>query len=579
MRMPHCRKDTLTANWMLAMLVLLGLILPSAAQNPALQFRDVGPQSGLNFVPFSSMQQKYVIENIAGGVALLDCDNDGRLDIAVVNDSSPERFREGGDLMVTLYRQSGDLQFTNITKEAGLARRGWGMGLAAADYDNDGLTDLYVTGHGHNVLYHNLGNCKFEDVTDKLGVAGGGFSTGAAWADYDRDGRLDLFVSRYVRTDVNHLPTDGSPGFFHRGIHVENPITMKGESDLLYHQKPDGTFEEVSEKAGVHDSSGLNGLGAVWGDYDNDGWPDLFVANDSGANYLYHNRHDGTFEEVGLLAGVALSTAGNALGSMGVDWGDFDRDGLLDLVVTNYADQEKDLYWNQGKGVFTDITYAAKIGTTSLPYVSWGTGFADLDNDGWPDIVIASGHIVPGVDTIPNEVRYREPLLLYRNKGNRVFEEAASAAGLNSGPQQSRRGVVFGDLNNDGQVDMVVFNVGAPPSLFVNLTHNANHRVLFKLTGARSNREAVGARVTLSSKSGTQIEEIRAGGSYISSNDPRLQFGLGPDVVMEKVEIRWPNGNTEALNNLAADAIYEIAEGKGLQKTTRLEAPLAAGPR
>jgi hypothetical protein len=552
---------------------VLQLPLPAAGQMVPLKFQDVGPEAGLTFVPFSSMQQKYVIENVSGGVALLDCDNDGRLDIAVVNDSSVERFRAGGDLMVTLYRQSGDLKFTNITQSAGLTKKGWGMGIAVADYDNDGLPDMYVTGYGHNVLYHNVGNCKFEDVTEKLGVAGGGFSTGAAWADYDRDGRLDLFVSRYVHTDLDHLPAEGNPAFFHRGIHVENPITMKGESDLLFHQRPDGTFEEVSQKAGVHDSAGLNGLGAVWGDYDNDGWPDLYVANDSGPNYLYRNKHDGTFEEVGMLSGVALSADGNALGSMGVDFGDFDRDGLLDIVVTNYADQEKNLYWQQAKGAFTDITYPAKIGTIGVPYVSWGTGFVDFDNDGWPDLLMASGHIVPAVDTIPNEVRYREPLLLFRNTGKRTFEELATAAGLNAGALQSRRGVAFGDLNNDGQVDIVVFNVGAPPSLFRNETLNANHRVMFKLVGSKSNREAVGARVTITSKSGSRMEEVRAGGSYISTNDPRLHFGLGPDAIIEKVEVRWPNGVVETLNNLASDTLYTIVEGKGITETMKLTPP------
>src|SRR5215471_7524701 len=304
-------------------LVPVVLLACASAQIVPMKFRDIGRDAGLTFVPFSSMQQKYVIENVSGGIALLDCDNDGLLDIAVVNDSSVDRFRAGGDLMLTLYRQSGDLMFTNITKEAGLATKGWGMGIAVADYDNDGLPDIYVTGYNHNALYHNLGGCKFEDVAEKLGVAGGGFSSGAAWADYDRDGRLDLFVSRYVHTDLDHLPNDKSPSFFHRGIQVENPITMKGESDLLFHQRADGSFEEVSQKGGVHDAAGLNGLGVVWGDYDNDGWPDLYVANDSGANYLYRNKHDGTFEEAGMLSGVALSTDGNPLGSMGLYCGGF----------------------------------------------------------------------------------------------------------------------------------------------------------------------------------------------------------------------------------------------------------------
>jgi hypothetical protein len=541
--------------------------------NPPIRFRDIGTEAGLTKVPFSSMKQKYVVEIMSGGVALFDCDNDGKLDIVVVNDSTIEHAQQGGDLMVTLYHQGDNLKFTDITKEAGLTHKGWGMGVAVADYDNDGLPDLYVTGYNGNALYHNLGGCKFEDVTDKAGVAGGGFSTGAAWGDYDRDGNVDLFVSRYVHTDVNHLPSPDSPGFIHKGLHVEGPWTMPGESDLLFHNRGDGTFEEVAKKAGVDDPAKHFGLGAVWGDYDNDGWPDLYVANDSGPKYLYHNKHDGTFEEVAMLVGVALSAEGDELGSMGVDFGDFDRDGLLDIIVTNYASQPKDLYWNQGKQGFTDLAWASQISKTALPYVGWGTGFIDFDNDGLPDILMANGHIYPGVDTIPYEVKYREPMLLYRNRGNRTFEDVSAASGLNEGPLQSRRGVAFGDINNDGNVDCVVFNVGAPPSLFLNITKNDNHRVLFKLLGTKSNRMAIGARVTVTSPTRTQMEEVRAGSSYLSSNDPRVHFGLARDTMMSEVQIRWPNGNVEVLKDVAADAIYAIVEGEGIKSAIKLAPP------
>ena len=519
------------------------------------------------------MKRRYVVEIMSGGVALFDCDNDGKLDIVVVNDSTLEHARQGGDPMVTLYHQDANLKFTDITKQAGLTRRGWGMGVAAADYDNDGLPDLYVTGYNGNALYHNLGNCKFEDVTDKAGVAGGGFSTGAAWADYDRDGNVDLFVSRYVHTDINHLPAPDSPGFIHKGLHVEGPWTMPGESDLLFHNRGDGTFEEVSRKAGVDDSAKRFGLGVVWGDYDNDGWPDLYVANDSGPKYLYHNKHDGTFEEVALLSGVALSAEGDELGSMGVDFGDFDRDGQLDIIVTNYASQPKDLYWNRGAQGFTDLTWDSQISKTALPFVGWGTGFIDFDNDGLPDILMANGHLYAEVDTIPYEVKYHEPILLYRNRGNRTFEDVSGPSGLNDGPLQSRRGVAFGDINNDGNIDLVVFNVGAPPSLFLNEARNRNPRVLFKLIGAKSNRAAIGARVTVTSATRSQIEEVRGGSSYLSSNDQRLHFGLASDTVMDKVEIRWPNGNIEVLRNVPADAIYTIVEGEGIKNSIKLPAP------
>jgi hypothetical protein len=558
-------------------IVLAACLVPSLAraQNPAIHFREVGKEAGLTTVPFSSIKQHYVVETISGGVALFDCDNDGKLDILVANDSTIEAAQRGGMPMVTLYHQGENLKFTDITASAGLTHKGWGMGIAVADYDNDGLPDIYVTGYGGNVLYHNLGNCKFEDVTQKAGVGGGGFSAGAAWADYDRDGHLDLFVSRYVRTDLNHLPTAENPSknFFHKGLPVENPWTMDGETDLLFHNRGDGTFEEVSKKAGVDDAASRFGLGVVWGDYDNQGWPSLLVANDSGPNFLYHNNRDGTFEERAMLSGVALSPEGREVGNMGVDMGDFDRDGKLDFSITDYADQPKGLYLNQGEQGFTDLTYSAKIAQSSLPYVSWGTGFVDFDNDGLPDLLIASGHVYPEVDTVPKNVKYREPLLLYRNKGDRTFDEIADAAGLNSGPMHSRRGAAFGDLNNDGSIDMVIFNVGAPPSLFLNDTKNTNHRVLFKLLGSKSNRGAVGARITVTSATRSQLEEVKAGSSYISTSDPRLHFGLAGDSMMDKVEIRWPSGSVETLKNVAGDAIYTLVEGQGIQGTIRLPTP------
>jgi hypothetical protein len=559
----------------IATLFLLCVPAASFAQAPAIHFREIGIGSGLTRVPDSSRSQHYVVETISGGVALFDCDNDGKLDILVVNDSTIDEAKNGGVPMVTLYHQGEDLKFADITKEAGLTHKGWGMGLAVADYDNDGLPDIYVTGFGGNVLYHNLGNCKFEDVTEKAGVAGGGFSSGAAWADYDRDGRLDLFVSRYVHSDLDHLPTADHPSknFFHKGLPVENPWTMDGESDFLFHNRGDGTFEEVAKKAGVDDATGRFGLGVVWGDYDNQGWPDLLVANDTGPNFLYHNKHDGTFEERAMLSGVALSSEGLEVGNMGVDMGDFDRDGKLDFTITNYADQPKGLYLNQGVAGFLDVTFSAKIAQASLPYVSWGTGFADFDNDGLPDLIIASGHVYPDVDTVPRNVKYREPLLLYRNSGNRTFDEIAGPAGLNDGAMQSRRGVAFGDINNDGNVDMVIFNVGAPPSLFLNDTKNSNHRAIFKLVGSKGNREAIGARVTVTSAARAQMEESKAGSSYLSTSDPRLHFGLARDSAMDKVEIRWPNGEVETLRNVPADAIYTVVEGQGIKDTSKLAPP------
>jgi enediyne biosynthesis protein E4 len=532
-------------------------------------FEDIAPQAGLTVSHISSPDKRYIIESMSGGVGLIDCDGDGKLDILAVNGSTVDRYRQnGGDLLVTLYHQNANLKFTDITKQAGLLRKGWGMGIAVADYDNDGLPDIYVTGYGGNALYHNLGNCKFEDVTDKAGVAGGGFSTGAAWADYDRDGYPDLFVARYVHVDMDQLPALGSNEKFcrYRGLLVQcGPWGMQGESDFLFHNRGDGTFEEVSKKAGVDDPNHYYGLGAVWGDYDNDGWPDLYLANDAGPNFLYRNKHDGTFEEEGLVQGAAVSADGLEQGSMGVDWGDFDHDGRLDLIVSEFVDQSDTLYRNLGDKGFADVTSPSHIAKPSHPYVGWGTAFFDMDNLGWLDILVVNGHVYPQVDTIPGEPHFRQPMLLFRNRRDGTFDEVSAEAGLAAMPLQSRRGAAFGDVNNDGCVDVVILNVGEPPSLLLNHCQNGNHRVLFKLVGTKSNRLAIGARVSVQSGKLFQFSEVRSGGSYISQNDMRLHFGLGADATMSQVTILWPNGRTETLRDLPADTIYTIVEGQGIR--------------
>lgn len=535
------------------------------------RFEDIAQKAGLTVPHISSPDKKYIMESMSGGVGLIDCDNDGKLDIITVNGSTVERYRQGGDLMVTLYHQDADLKFSDITKAAGLTRKGWGMGVAVADYDNDGLQDIYVTGFGGNALYHNLGNCKFEDVTDQAGVAGGGFSTGAAWGDYDRDGFVDLFVSRYVHIDMDKLPEFGNDPRFCRfkSVFVQcGPWGLPGESDLLFHNKGDGTFEEVSKKAGVDDPQHYYGLGATWGDYDNDGWPDLYVANDTGPNFLYRNKRDGTFEDVGLLSGIALSGDGMQQGSMGVSWGDYLQEGRLSMLVTNFMEQGTTLYHNLGNGNFADVSVLAKIMKPTYPLVSWGTSLFDMDNDGWLDIFIASGHVYPQVDGVPGAMQYRQPLVLLRNHRDGTFEDVSAT--LEALPLKSRRGVAFGDINNDGNVDMVVLNVGEAPSLLLNQNENSNHRVLFRLVGTKSNKAAIGARVTVKAGLLTQIDEVRGGGGYLSQNDLRLHFGLGSNARMNEVAVRWPNGGTETLRNIEADFIYTIVEGAGIQKKAAL---------
>jgi len=532
------------------------------------RFEDIGQQAGLTVSHISSSDKRYIIESVSGGIGLIDCDNDGKLDIVAVNGSNVERYRKGGgDVLVTLYHQDANLKFTDITAQAGLTQKGWGMGVAVADFDNDGLPDLYVTGYGGNALYRNLGNCKFEDVTDKAKVRGGGLSLGAAWGDYDRDGKVDLFVSRYVHVDMDKLPELGSDEKFcrFRGVLVQcGPWGMQGESDLLFHNRGDGTFEEVSKKAGVDDPHHYYGMGVVWGDLDNDGWPDLYVADDAGPNYMYRNRHDGTFEEIGLLEGADLSGDGQELGSMGVDLGDYLHNGRLSVFVTEFVDQSDTLYRNNGDG-FADVSSNAQIAQPSHPYVGWGTGFFDMDNDGWLDVFVANGHVYPQVDTIPNAAHFKQPMLLFRNKRNGTFEEVGAQAELGDIPLRSRRGAAFGDINNDGCVDIVTLNVGEPPSLLLNHCDSANHRVLFKLQGTKSNRLAIGARVTVKTGKVTQIGEVKGGSSYISQNDLRQHFGLGASATIDEVQVRWPNGNLETLRNVAGDFIYTIVEGQGIK--------------
>jgi hypothetical protein len=555
---------------------------PKTADFPPPRFDDIGQSAGLTVSHIASPDKRYIVESVSGGIGFIDCDNDGKLDIVAVNGSNVDRYRKsGGDLMVTLYHQDSDLKFHDITQQAGLTRKGWGMGVAVADYDNDGLPDLYVTGYGGNALYRNLGGCKFEDVTDKAGVAGGGLSLGAAWADYDRDGKVDLFVSRYVHVDMNKLPELGSSEKFcqFRGVPVQcGPWGMEGESDFLFHNKGDGTFEEVSKKAGVDDQRKLYGMGVVWGDYDNDGWPDLYVANDAGPNYLYRNKHDGTFEETGLMLGADLSGDGQEFGSMGVDFGDYDRDGRLDLIVTEFVDQSDTLYHNKGEDGFEDVSGPSRIAQSTHPYVGWGTGFVDFSNTGWPDIFVANGHVYPQVDTIENAAHFKQPMRLFQNRRDGTFDEISGAAGLAEIPMQSRRGAAFGDVNNDGCVDVITLNVGAPPSLLLNHCPPENHRVMFKLLGTKSNRLAIGARLTVRSGNLTQISEIKGGSSYISQNDLRLHFGLEKATRIDEVTVRWPNGETQVLRDLAADFLYTLVEGQGIKDKAALAAPPGTKP-
>ncbi|HWZ81028.1 MAG TPA: CRTAC1 family protein [Terriglobales bacterium] len=554
------------------LLIFLAICCMAQSNTPALpipRFEDISKSAGLTVSHNSTPEKRYILESMSGGVGFIDCDNDGKLDIITINGSSVDDYKQGGDLMITLYHQEADLKFRDITQQAGVTRKGWGMGVAVADFDNDGWQDIYVTGYGGNVLYRNLGNCKFEDVTEKSGLRLGGFSTGAAWGDFDRDGNVDLFVPRYVSIDVNKLPVFGSDDKTckFRGIPVQcGPWGLPGESDYLFRNRGDGTFEDVSKKAGVDDPNHYFGMQGVWADYDNDDWPDLYVANDAGPNYLYHNKHDGTFEEVGLLSGAALSRDGQEEGSMGVDFGDFDHDGKLDIIVTEFTEQPDLLFWNQGEQGFTDIGWSARIAQPSYPLVGWGTKFFDMDNDGWLDLFVANGHVYPQMDLVKGGVPYRQPVLLFRNHRDRTFDDVTALSGLDKLPLESRRGAAFGDVNNDGKIDILILNVGHPPTLLLNRTPDAGHAALFKLTGTKSNRAAIGARVTVKSGDLTQFDEVRGGSSYLSQNDLRLHFGFGPKTSIDTVEVKWPSGKKDLIKDLPTGFVYTITEGEGVTK-------------
>jgi hypothetical protein len=558
-------------------IAVLGMFLPLSclaqtppAAKPVTRFEDITKKAGLTLPHLSAPEKRYILESMSGGVGFIDCDNDGKLDILTVNGSSVDRYRGGGDPMITLYHQDAKLKFSDVTVAGGLTRKGWGMGVAVADYDNDGVLDIYVTGFGGNALYHGLGNCKFEDVTDKAGLKLGGFSTGAAWGDFDRDGYVDLFVPRYVQIDINKLPEFGSNDKTcrFRGIPVQcGPWGMAGESDFLFRNRGDGTFEDVSKKAGVDDPSHYYGMQGVWADYDNDGWPDLYVANDAGPNYLYRNKHDGTFEDVGLLSGAALSGDGQEEGSMGVDFGDIDHDGKLDIFVTTFTDQPDLLFSNQGSQGFVDISWPSRIAKPTYPYVGWGTALFDMDNDGWLDIFVANGHVYPQMDLVKGGVPYRQPFQLFRNNRDKTFEDVTGTSGLSDLPVSSRRGAAFGDVNNDGKIDVLVLNVGEPPTLLLNRTETTNHAITVKLVGGAKNKAAIAARVTITAGDVMQFDEVRSGTSYLSQNDLRLHFGLGAQTKVQTVEVTWPSGKKEVVRDLAADSIYTIEEDRGVKSS------------
>ena len=542
--------------------------------NAPVVFIDATKEAGLDrFHHHSGTPGKAtILETMGSGVALLDYDNDGWLDIFLLNGSTIAALQgKESPLRAMLLHNNHDGTFTDVTEKAGVANERWAFGVAVGDYDNDGWPDIYVANYGKNRLYGNNRDGTFTDVAEKAGVALGGWSTGPTWGDYDHDGRLDLFVPGYVKFDQDNPPIAGQgriPANFcqFRGIAVMcGPRGLPGEHDHLFHNNGDGTFTDVSLKAGVSDPDGYYGLASVFVDVDDDGWVDLLVANDSTPNYLYHNRHDGTFEDASYASGFALSEDGREQASMGIGVGDYNRDGKVDLITTTFSDDYKTLYRNDGGGNFSDVTYQTGLGDPTIPFLAWGTAFLDFDNDGLLDIFIANGHVYPGVDAQDWGTTWAERPQLFRNSDGSKFKEVPPATGSGLADVIPARGAAFGDLFNTGQIDVVINNIDSTPALLRNVVNNGNHWLTLRLIGgSRSPRDAIGAKVFVTVGGVRQRADVFSGGSYGSSSDQRVHFGLGPATKVEKVEIQWPSGTKQELAAPAIDRIFSVEEGKSV---------------
>jgi len=516
-------------------------------------------------------RKKYIIETNGCGVAFVDYDNDGWMDIFLPNGTRLEGFPKGKEPGNKLYHNNRDGSFTDVTAKSGLARTGWASAVTVGDYDNDGLDDLFVTYWGQNVLYHNNGNATFTDVTSKAGVATKGtrWGSGCAFVDYDRDGKLDLFVANYLRFDLATAAEPGKgPNCLWKGIPVNcGPKGLPADTNLLYHNNGDGTFTDVSDPSGISKPRERYAMTAVVTDFNDDGWPDLYVACDSTASILYRNNRDGTFTDVAVETGAAYNEDGQAQAGMGVTIADYNGDGQPDIFKTHFADDLPILYKNSGRGFFEDSSREAGFDHTR--YVQWGTGLADLDNDGWPDIFTVTGNVYPEVEKYFKDYPHRSTRLVYRNLGNGRFKDVTAQCGPGVLTPHSSRGCAFGDFDNDGDLDVLIMNMNEPPSLLRNdyiggAGRGANNWIKLKLVGTKSNRSAIGARVRLKSGGHLQAHELSSQSSYYSCNDPRLHFGLGANTKADQIEIRWPSGQTEIIKDLAANQIVTIKEGSGV---------------
>ncbi len=545
-------------------------------------FTDISASAGLAAWThrMGTPEKNFILETVGSGVALLDYDNDGWLDIYLVNGSTTDALSgKAPPPHAALFHNNHDGTFTDVTAKAGVQNDRWGFGAVVGDFDNDGWPDIYVSNYGKNRLYRNNHDGTFTDVAEKAGVALGNWSTGATWGDYDGDGKLDLFVPGYVHYDLkeqtNLSDGSGARNFCQfRGVKVMcGPLGLHGEGDHLFHNNGDGTFTDVSERAGVTDKNHYYGLASLFVDVNGDGRPDLLVADDSTPNYLYVNKGDGTFEDASFASGYALNESGRETASMGIAAGDLMHSGRIDLYNTTFSDDYNPLYRNDGEGNFTDTAYQDGIAEPTVPFLGWGTGFFDYDNDGWLDLFMVNGHVYPKVDAQNWGTTWAQrPLLFHSNAGKLTLVPAVEGTGL--AKVATARGMAFGDLFNDGHIDVVVNNMDSPPSLFRNVVKNGNHWIAFRLVGAASSgagkpgspRDAVGTRMYVTANGFTQRADVLAGGSFASSSDQRPHFGLGAVAKIDKIEIRWPSGRVEAVSPPAAlDTIYTVTEGKGIE--------------
>jgi enediyne biosynthesis protein E4 len=547
---------------------------PDSSRLP--QLVDITSSTGIHFEHLSSPEQKYIVESMSGGVALIDYDRDGWPDIYFTNAQSVEMARSGKKARGALYHNNRDGTFTDVTEKAGVGYPCWAMGVAVGDYNNDGWPDLLVTCFGGVVLYRNNGDGTFTDVTKQAGLASDtGWATGAAFGDYDADGWADLFVSHYVDISLDELPVFGSSKTCqYHGIEVQcGPRGLKGSPDNLYHNNGDGTFTDVSKAAGVSDPQKRFGLTAVWSDFAQDGHLDLFVTNDGQPNYLYQNDGAGHFKDIAYTAGVAVSQDGVEQANMGVALGDYLHTGRTSIFITHFSDEYAVLYRNDGNMNFVDESYASGIAASTTPYVGWGDAFLDWQNNGWPDVFLVNGHVYPQVDSVDIGTKYLEPMLLFENQRNGTFKNISKLAGPAIQIPRVGRGAACGDLFNDGRMEIVVETLKGEPVILQPQGGPANHWISFQLEGTQSNRLALNARVKATAGDLLQTGELVSGGSYLSQNDLRIHFGLGAHDRVDKAEIVWPNGIVETLTNLLADRFYQVKEGKGIISS---QAPNAA---